>query len=285
MNLPEDMTIARIVNNNIVVVLDARGREQVVTGRGLGFGRKTGDCINREDVEKIFVLQSDEQTARLGALLSEVSPDIIAASEQIITLARQRLGRLQDSIWITLTDHLNFAAERYRKGVVLRNVHQWEACHLYPKEFGVALDALGIIEKRLGLHFTRDEAGFISLHLVAAQLDNTLSEVPDISRMMQEILSLVKYRLNIDYDENSLSYQRFITHLKFFSRRIIIDSPVMDDDTLLHEAVKDNYPQAWQCAEKIALYLVSNWQRRLTTEEMMFLAVHIERVRRENGNK
>lgn len=285
MATPHNMTIARIVNNNIVVVLDERQREQILTGRGLGFGKKAGDMIDEGAIEKIFVLQSDEMVARLSELLNQVSPGIIAISERIIELARQRLGRLQDSIYITLTDHLNFAVERYREGIILRNAHLWEASHLYPKEFAVAQEGLCMVEAQLGLRFTQDEAGFIALHLVAAQLDNLLSEVPDISRMMQDILQLVRYSLSVDYDETSLSYQRFITHLKFFSRRIISRAPVRDDDTQMHTAIKENYPQAWHCAEKIALYLNHKWQRELTTEETMFLTVHIERVRKENRSK
>ena len=36
-----------------------------------------------------------------------------------------------------------------------------------------------------------------------------------MTRVMQEILQLVKYQLQLNYDEESLSYQRFVTHLKF----------------------------------------------------------------------
>ncbi len=55
---------------------------------------------------------------------------------------------------------------------------------------------------------------------------------------------------------------------------------VEDDDVSLHTAVKDNYAKAWKCAEKIAQHLNKSYQRELTTEEIMFLAIHIERVRK-----
>ncbi len=56
---------------------------------------------------------------------------------------------------------------------------------------------------------------------------------------------------------------------------------VQDDDASLHVAVKDNYGLAWKCAGKIAQHLNKNYQRELTTEEIMFLTLHIERVRKE----
>jgi len=93
---------------------------------------------------------------------------------------------------------------------------------------------------------------FIALHLVTAQLKGEMPEVMHITRVMQEILHLVKYQLLLEYDEEALSYQRFVTHLKFFAQRMLTSRPVPDDDISLHHAVRDNYGKAWRCAEKIA---------------------------------
>ncbi|STS83933.1 putative transcriptional antiterminator [Klebsiella pneumoniae] len=91
----------------------------------------------------------------------------------------------------------------------------WEIKRLYPKEFALGQEARAIIAKRLGVELAEDEAGFIALHLVTAQLNSEMPEVMHVTRVMQEILQLVKYQLQLNYDEESLSYQRFVTHLKF----------------------------------------------------------------------
>jgi beta-glucoside operon transcriptional antiterminator len=107
-----------------------------------------------------------------------------------------------------------------------------------------------------------------------------MPEVMHVTRVMQEILQLVKYQLQLEYDEESLSYQRFVTHLKFFAQRMLTRTVVEDDDVSLHTAVKDNYAKAWKCARK-SRASEQSYQRELTTEEIMFLAIHIERVRKE----
>jgi len=221
--LGHGMKIAKILNNNVVVVLDEQGREQVVMGRGLAFQKHPGDVIPKENIEKVFALQSDELVHRLGELLSQIPLEVMTTCDRIIGLAAQRLG--------------------------------------------VALE--------------EDEAGFIALHLVTAQLHSEMPEVMHVTRVMQEILQLVKYTLQLEYDEESLSYQRFVTHLKFFAQRMLTRTVVADDDASLHSAVKDNYAKAWVCAEKIARHLQKSYQRELTTEEIMFLTIHIERVRKE----
>lgn len=113
---------------------------------------------------------------------------------------------------------------------------------LYPKEYALGLDALEIIDRRLGVRLPADEAGFIALHLVNAQLNGEMPEVAQITRVMQEILNLVKYQLRLEYDEESLSYQRFVTHLKFFAQRMLSRTVVADDDMTLHVAVKRKLP-------------------------------------------
>lgn len=281
MFLGHGMKIAKILNNNVVVVLDEQGREQVVMGRGLAFQKRPGDLVLKENIEKVFALQSDELVQRLGELLSQIPLEVMTACDRIIGLAAQRLGKLQESLYITLTDHCYFAIERQKKGLAIKNVLLWDIKRLYPKEFELGQQARAIIAKRLDVELGEDEAGFIALHLVTAQLHSEMPEVMHVTRVMQEILQLVKYSFQLEYDEESLSYQRFVTHLKFFAQRMLTRIVVEDDDVSLHTAVKDNYAKAWRCAEKIAQHLQTRYQRELTTEEIMFLTIHIERVRKE----
>ncbi|MFL6612202.1 MAG: BglG family transcription antiterminator LicT [Pantoea agglomerans] len=275
------MKIAKILNNNVVMVQDEQGREQVVMGRGLAFQKRIGDSLNAAHIEKVFALQSDLLVRRLEELLHQIPPEVMTTCDRIIDLATQRLGKLQESLYITLTDHCYFAIERQNKGLAIKNVLLWDIKRLYPKEFELGQEARAIISRRLNVELAEDEAGFIALHLVTAQLNNEMPEVMHVTRVMQEILQLVKYQLQLEYNESSLSYQRFVTHLKFFAQRMLTRTVVDDDDVSLHAAVKDNYPKAWKCAVKIAQHLQQSYQRELTAEEIMFLAIHIERVRKE----
>lgn len=274
------MKIAKILNNNVVVILDDQQREQVVMGRGLAFKKRVGDYLNEDLIEKVFALQCSELVNRLGELLSQIPLEVMAVCDRIIDLAKSRLGHLQESLYISLTDHCNFAIERQKKGLIIKNALLWEIRCLYPREFELGLEALTLISQRLHVDLAKDEAGFIALHLVTAQLNSEMPEVMRITHIMQEILQLVKYQLRLEYDENTLSYQRFVTHLKFFIQRMLLRKGVPDDDETLHKAVKENYQRSWHCAEKIALHLNKSYSWKLTAEEIMFLTINIERVRR-----
>ncbi|WP_380178112.1 BglG family transcription antiterminator LicT [Kalamiella sp. sgz302252] len=276
------MEIIKILNNNVAVVLDKQGKEQVVMGRGLAFHKRPGEELDATQVEKVFTLQDSQLAGRLGELLMAIPPEVIAASECIITLARQSLtGILHESLVISLTDHINFALQRQRQQIPLRNVLRWEIHSLYPKEYELGLAALEIINQRLGVRLEEDEAGFIALHLVNAQLHSDMPEVLYITRFMQQILDIVKYQLQIEYQRDSLSYNRFVTHLKFFAQRILGKKSVASGDRALQEMVRNRYPQAWRCVDKIARHVEKHYAWSLEGEEQLFLTIHIERIRNE----
>ncbi|MBK0000046.1 PRD domain-containing protein [Erwinia sp. S43] len=277
------MKIAKVLNNNVVIVHDEHGNEQVVMGRGLAFKKRANDELDPQLVEKTFALKSRELTGRLSELLSEIPIEVVITSECVIALARQQLGTAlhEGQVAIALTDHIHFALVRHQQNLPIRNVLQWEIRSLYPKEYGIGLAALDIIEKRLKVRMSDDEAGFIALHLVNAQLDSEMPAVMHITKFMQEILHIVKYQLQLDYQTDSLSYNRFVTHLKFFSQRMLGKQGVYSDDESLHDVVRDRYPQAYKCVDKIDRHIIKNYQYKLGSEERMFLTIHIERVRKE----
>ncbi|MFG1172471.1 BglG family transcription antiterminator LicT [Erwiniaceae bacterium CAU 1747] len=277
------MKIAKVLNNNVVMVQDEHGHELVVMGRGLAFKQRAGDQLDPQRVEKTFALKSRELTGRLSELLSEIPIEVVIASECVIALARQQLGSAlhEGQVAIALTDHLHFALIRHQQNLPIRNVLQWEIRSLYPKEYGIGLAALDIIEKRLKVRMNEDEAGFIALHLVNAQLDSEMPAVVHITKFMQAILHIVKYQLQLDYQTDSLSYNRFVTHLKFFSQRMLGKRGVCSDDDSLHDVVRDRYPQAYQCVDKIDRHIIKHYHYPLSSEERMFLTIHIERVRKE----
>lgn len=276
------MRITKVLNNNVLVVIDENQSEKVVMGKGIGFQRHKGEVLTADGIEKIYALSSHELTGTLSELLSRIPLEVMTTCDRIITLAIERLGKLQDSIYISLTDHCQFAIERFHRGILLSNALLWDIQRLYPKEFQLGEEALEIIEQRLGVKLPIDEAGFVALHLVSAQMSGNMEEVAGVTRLMSEMLQLVKFQLGIDYQKESLSYQRLVTHLKFFAYRVLGHASIANDDLVLQQAIKSNYFQAWQCAERIGAFVLLQYQRKVTTEEIMFLAINIERVRKEH---
>ena len=86
-----------------------------------------------------------------------------------------------------------------------------------------------------------DEAGFIALHIVNAELNEEMPNIINITKVMQEILSIVKYHFKIDFNEESLHYYRFVTHLKF-SRSVFLTAHISKARTIFAEVSERKVP-------------------------------------------
>ena len=216
------MKIDKIINNNIVSAIEADGKEVVIMGRGLGFGMKPGKEIPEGKIEKVFRLDSQNSTDKFKELLANLPLEHIQASTEIINYAKSVLNRrLNQSIYITLTDHINFAIERFKERMVFTNPLLNEIKTFYKEEYLVGEYAVALIERRIGIKLPVDEAGFIALHIVNAEYNTVMRDTIDITNLIQNVVKIVKEYFSMDLDETSLNYQRFVTHLRFLAQRII----------------------------------------------------------------
>ena len=65
---------------------------------------------------------------------------------------------LSPHIYLMLTDHLHFAVERQKKGIVVTNRVFWEIKHFYRREFEVGLRGLRRTSELLGVDLPEEEA-------------------------------------------------------------------------------------------------------------------------------
>ncbi|MCV9886738.1 BglG family transcription antiterminator LicT [Metabacillus halosaccharovorans] len=273
------MKIEKVYNNNVVSTYNEENTELVIMGKGLAFQKKPGDEIEEEKIEKVFTLKNNDISERFKSLLYEVSLELMEVAEEIIKLAKRKLGReLNDSIYISLTDHINFAIERNKKGLDIKNALLWEIKKLYKDEFSIGLEALCLIKEKLEVTLPEDEAGFIAMHIVNAELNEEMPNIVNITKTMQDILKIVKYHFGLEFNEESLNFFRFVTHLKFFAQRLYSQTYMESDDDFLFEAVKNKHKDAFECTEKINDYVKRQFDYELTNDEKLYLTVHIERV-------
>lgn len=273
------MKIEKVFNNNVVSAFNEENIELVIMGKGLAFQKRPGDEIDDDKIEKVFTLKNKDMSERFKTLLYEVSIELMEVTEEVIKKAKSKLGReLNDSIYVSLTDHINFAIERNKKGLDIKNALLWEIKKLYKDEFSLGVEALGMIKEKLDVTLPEDEAGFIAMHIVNAELNEEMPNIVNITKTMQDILKIVKYHFKMDFNEESLNFFRFVTHLKFFAQRLYSKTYMEGEDDFLFEAVKNKHKQAYECTEKINDYVKRQFDYELTNDEKLYLTIHIERV-------
>lgn len=187
--------------------------------------------------------------------------------------------KLDDNIYITLTDHISCAVERANQGILLKNALLWEIKRFYNHEYLIGKEAAAIIGKRLGVELPEDEAGFIALHLVNAQMDRAdMGETARMTKMIHQIINIVKYHFQMDLNEHSVHYERFITHLKFFAQRVFLGDELNDGEDGFLDTIRNMYLNEYRCAGKIKDYVYKEFGKVLTEDEMIYLTIHMKRI-------
>lgn len=272
------MEISKVLNNNVAVVID-NNEEKIVMGRGICFKKKVGDFIETDKIDKIFYLESDEASRRFKELVVNIPLEYLEIGKEIMNEAKLKLGKsLNDNIYISMVDHIYAAVERAKENILVKNALLWDIQRFYKEEYAIGKVALEIIEKHTGVLLPNDEAGFIALHIVNGQLDEDVHDMYEITKIMQEIENIVRYHFKVEFNEESVYYYRFITHLKFFAQRLLEHKkPNQQEDDLL-DVVQTKYANAYQCVQKIEMYIKNQYNYELYDEEKLYLTIHIHRV-------
>ena len=274
------MIVKKILNNNLVLALDQNEREHIIIGKGIGFTNTVGKELRSTNIEKIFVLKSKENTRLyLEMLKNNSSKNIQIITDVIEEINKKMDGKLDEKIYITLSDHLIFAIERYRNNIILQNKMLWEIKNFYPTEYKIAKEALLKLNEYLNIDLPDEEAGNIAFHIVNAQteklnMENTISSI----KILKDIFNIIQIFYKKQINSESVNYLRFVTHFQFFIQRILDGKMLDSKDTFLYEQVVLGYPEAFKCSMRIKDYIQKTLNAEITKEEILYITVHIVRI-------
>lgn len=275
----EKMRIKKILNNNVVITEQSDGSEMIVRGKGLAFQKKRGDEIQPQDIEKTYVLNDQpELFQKLQSILANIDSVYLDITDQVVKWAEEADIQLSQMIYLNLPDHLSASVSRIKEGVVLRNSLLGDVRRFYPKEFQIAQQTLILVEEKVGEILPQDEAGFIAAHIINASLDVKRPVADAVIEILNAIKALLDEEGIISVDENSVYYDRFMTHLKYFAQRIVQHEASGDEEDDLFTMIVAKYPQAAAIADKITAMIENQYQYKVTSEERMYLTIHLAKL-------
>ena len=274
------MKIIRVLNTNAVVTVDKEKREVIVTGAGIGFRKKKGEFLDKSLIDRIYRLQSDEGSKKLQEYVQAVSEEYLDIAEKVVqTAIQEEKLEVNDILYVTLADHINSVLERAKSGIMLKNIIKTDIQNFYPKEFSIGKKAIQWIKEKTGIDLKEDEAAFIAMHIIASELDNNSpSDVQKITELITAILHMIRLHFKIVFHEDSFSYQRFITHLKFFAARIFNQTDYHDSMQEIYDVLVTQNPFIFSGVQKIAELIQKQYGYTLSVDESLYLLIHLKRI-------
>lgn len=273
------MRVNKILNNNLVLSKNENNEEIIVKGLGIGYHAKRGDRIDESLIEKIFYPKNHQNSIQMQQYLLSIPEEYFGFVQKFVDHVKEEAPdlRLNNSIYLSLSDHILGTVERFRNGISLKNVLLLDIQQLYKKEYEYGLTMVDEINRTFQVELSIDEAGFIALHFVNAEEGQQNNDNYKIAMIVNQVQQIVKnYFSDITFNESSLYYQRFLTHLKYFAQRFLHKEFQYDEDETLFRLVQEQCREAYGCVKLIYLMMEEKYHYALSKEEMMYLSIHIQ---------
>ena len=273
------MRLIKALNNNVALAKDSDKKEMIVMGRGVAYNLKPGQPIQDSLVEKRYVLEGKSGRKDFDSLLKRITLDDVELAGSIIKKGEERLGyRCNDSILLTLSDHLGLMLERAKNGLYFGTPLEWDIRLIYPKEYQFAKEVVARLRKKTGYEIPEQEAAFLVLHFInASQSQNDMDETLLCTKIIQNILNISKLHYGRELCEDNFDVSRFITHIRYFLRRHM-RGEVLKMDIEIARVVAEKCPGDYKCALKISRFLQQAYGWNVSEGEVLYLTLHLNRI-------
>ncbi len=268
--------IIKVLNNNgILVYENGTGRELILLGNGVGFGKRPTQQIDRLPGAKIYSLVTRQKSQSVLQVVNGIRPEFIEAAGRIIDEAEKLFQKVNREILLPMADHIALAAKRAKENRQIPNPFTPDIRVLFAKEYAAAVKGREILREMTGYEISDDEVGFITLHIHAGLSDEQVSEALDTTRIINEGIAMIERAFGQKFEEDSLAYTRLMSHLYYMVARTRKGESTKAD---FNDFIFANYPETGRVAEEICCYMGQQLKKDVAREEIGFLAIHIQRV-------
>ena len=270
--------ITKVLNSNAVLVRDERGMERVLIGKAIGYGRKRGTEVPPDAADQEFLALPDADHRHLVELMGAIDPDFVSLTREIVRQAQAAGLDLDPHIYLTLTDHMNFAVASAKAGRPNLNRLTWEMQTIYPRHYALARRTVAFLRRRWRVELPEDEAAAIAFHLVNADSTQAASDSMRVAELVRSVVTIVSNAAGLNLREGDLHYARFVTHLQYFAERFYAGALLDTRESLLYRTLREQAPRAVETGERVREFMLAAHRAEIPDEEIAYLALHIARA-------
>lgn len=271
------MKVIKILNNNALLALDNDGFEYVYLAKGIGFQNKINEeLIDLENQKKYKLFTPEADDGRNSKdIIERVEAIYIEISAYILSLTQQKFKNVDEDILLPLADHIAFAIQRIKNGVSIINPFVNDIKLLFTDEYEVAEQSKDFIKEKTNVTINEDEISYITLHINSAIRAEHIDLSMQIIRIIKNFIDEIEQECGIKVNYNSITYTRFITHIRFMVARIYNNEYLGVD---MNNYTETNFPYSYKKAVELAEIIGSVLKNNIKDIEIGYLALHIERV-------
>lgn len=269
--------VLNVINNNFLLLED-EDSQVIIMGKGIGFGKSKGEIIdieNEETQKNVFYVLRKNDSPNFNQLSHDLK-EIEMVINDIVDIAKTKLGITNENLYLALLDHISFSIQRLRLGMPIENPFIEEIQILYREEFEVADYAAKQLSKKIGIDIGEAEKGFIALHLYSGRKNNPVNIAIKNVRLYKQAIKIINEYCNVNIKENTSSYKSFLLSLNCLLYAAEKD---LKPEMALKAQIKLTLTQPYKIALKIDAIIGREMGFHLSEEILAFLALDIYKLK------
>ena len=278
------MRVIRSINHNAAIGIDSLGREVVVLGSGVGFGVIPRD-VPLSQISRTFVGIDPKY---LG-LIEELPQEHLEFAAQFSDIVRMQVSHeLSPNLVVTLVDHISFMVRRAKEHLYVAMPLAYDVAQNYPVEYRLGQMCVSGVQKTFGVKVPKSEAVGVALSIVNSAISSSAQSTRRDNReerSLERATRVVERELGITVDRESFDFARFATHVRYLIDRIEAGEPIQTPNGAIYDEVASQYPDIAACADKVAAAIARPGEPDVTTEERLYLMLHINRLAERAAGK
>lgn len=271
--------IVKILNNNVVFVVDNKTQEYIAVGNGIGFRHKVRECLSDDEIIKIFAQINNQVKNKLVTILEEIPFDRIELTMKLVEHAEISLDRkLNENLAVSLADHIHYLLVRYEEGMLFPSIASEEIKRFYQEEYKIGRELVDMINEKYKIQLDYEEASTIAFHIINAS-NQRGQKTLEIMYGVRDLANIVTGSLHIEPDEESFDYSRFIIHLKFFMRKVLLNSQELShENNSMLQRFEVEFPAIHEIVQNIEMYILNKYKYQMGDDDKLYLFIHIRRL-------
>lgn len=268
--------IKRVLNHNtIMVVRDNDEAELLMMGKGIGFGKKTGEKIAVQENVTVYSLQECTDRGDAKEIVSVVSPICLELANEVLKRAEEEFGQIDKTVLFPMADHIEYAVQRIKNNEQISNPLTDDIRILFHMEYKVAQSIQPLLFEELGVNIDEHEIGYIALHVHSAIKDEKVSQAMQIANAVRQCISLLEEQTGKEIDVMSLAYNRLMNHIRNMVARTLADEKLKLN---MNDYMEVKFPDSFKVAKQVCDEVGHSLRHTLDDVEIGYLAMHIERI-------
>lgn len=255
-------TISKVISQSFVCATTNKNQKVILKGNKIGITK------DLKDISNVYEFDTPSYLDKMIEVIKTIPNEYIETCDKVRQYAKEKYDiDIGTNLYIFLPEHMHFAIERQKQEIVYENTVVDIVEKYYSEYFDMAVYGSKILKDTTNISISRDEIGFISLHLLNVSFNSDMSELVEMLNFIRSTMDILKnYDTNVS-DNNREEVKKLEVYIKELAKKLFTSHKLrLDLDKKVN--VGNIWSKEYRFAKKICNMVKDEYGKELTKGEI-----------------